>query len=64
MFQKKKKKKKKQVLSPFGHTASGLSQKTKQKIKNKNLMYLPSLEKVSRKNSSDMEEKTGQEQIG
>lgn len=26
-------------------------------------MYLPLLEKVSRKNSSDMEEKTGQEQI-
>lgn len=62
MFQKKKKK---QVFkSPFGHRASGLSQKTKQKIKNKNLMYLPLLEKVSRKNSSDMEEKTGQEQIG
>lgn len=62
MFQKKKKRNR--FLSPFGHRASGLSQKTKQKIKNENLMYLPLLEKVSRKNSSDMEEKTGQEQIG
>lgn len=61
MFQKKKRNR---FLAPFGHTASGLSQKTKQKIKNENLMYLPLLEKVSRKNSSDMEEKTGQEQVG
>lgn len=32
--------------------------------KNENLMYLPLLEKVSRKDSSDMEEKTEQENNG
>lgn len=62
MFQKKKKK---QVFNHHLATEPVVSaKKTKQKIKNENLMYLPLLEKVSRKNSSDMEEKTGQEQIG